>query len=79
MSGATDVYAIVLDWPKAGVLTLGAPVVSSSTKITLLGYKGASLSHEPHPAGGVDIIIPSISIIDMPCDWAWVFRFEGLM
>ena len=32
------VYAIVLFWPKWGVLDLGAPQVTSKTHISIIGY-----------------------------------------
>lgn len=34
------VYAIVLTWPRWGVLDLGAPEVSSETHVSIIGYDG---------------------------------------
>ena len=66
----TNVYAILLDWPKGGILTLGAPDATYGNKITLIGYKGSGLWLVKRPMGGISIQVPPISINDMPCDWA---------
>ena len=72
------VYAFVLDWPKGGNLTLGAPSVTETTVITLLGYP-SPLTYKPNPTGsGVFINIPKIGFDEMPCDYAWVFKMTNL-
>jgi alpha-L-fucosidase len=72
------VYAIVLDWPKDNTLTLGAPSPSDTTGVSLLGYHGDALSWKRAPSGGMTITIPSINYNNMPCEWAWVVKLEGL-
>lgn len=34
-------YAIILEWPKSGVIELTAPTTTGSTRVTFLGYAGA--------------------------------------
>ena len=75
--GGRDVYAILLSWPRDGVLRLGAPVASSQTKITLLGYPDA-FKYTQEPSQGLIISIPVIPFYDMPCQWAWVFKLTNL-
>lgn len=36
----SPVYAIVLNWPDSGVVTLESPTTDSNTKISFLGYSG---------------------------------------
>ncbi|KAK3612245.1 hypothetical protein CHS0354_039526 [Potamilus streckersoni] len=72
-----SVYAIILDWPTGDTLTLGAPVTSLATTVTLLGYPDM-FSWEPGSMGGITINIPSIPFNKIPCQWAWVFKFQGL-
>lgn len=75
-SGNT-VYALLLTWPNS-TLTLGAPKASSSTKITLIGYQGSPFTFQPSSSGGIDISIPTIPFNQMPGDWGWVLKMEGL-
>ncbi|XP_064595047.1 alpha-L-fucosidase-like [Liolophura sinensis] len=73
----TAVYATVLSWPKGGSLYLDAPNSTSSTTVSLLGYTGTFSWTAANPRG-IHITIPAISIDQMPCQWAWVFKLEGL-
>ncbi|KAJ8301899.1 hypothetical protein KUTeg_020886 [Tegillarca granosa] len=76
--GKTTVYATLLQWP-SGQLTLGAPMVTDSTVITLLGYDQSNhFQFTKGSTGGVTINIPAINFNDMPCEWAWVLKFENL-
>ena len=70
------VYAILLFWPDDNTITLGAPVPSSTTVISMLGYSG-NFDWKPY-AGGIQITIPTISINELPCNDAWVLKLEGL-
>ncbi|BFZ02821.1 hypothetical protein BsWGS_05860 [Bradybaena similaris] len=77
-NGSTTVYAILLSWPEGGNLTLGYPVASpTSTVVTLIGYPGQFEFLIPS-TGGITIKIPPIPAGQIPCDWAWVFRLDGL-
>jgi len=73
----TSVYAIVLSWPSAGVLTLGAVTPGASTAVSLLGYTGI-FDMKPRPTGGIDVLVPAIAEDKMPCQWAWVFKFTNM-
>ena len=75
------VYAIALKWPKGdtsgAIMDLGAPVPTSSTTVTLLGYNG-HLSWEKLQPQGIRVRIPPIPFSLMPCQWAWSFRLDNL-
>lgn len=77
-STGTAVYAIVLDWPDDNILTLGAPVASSSTKVTMLGLPAQTLTWKAQKSGGITITIPTIPFNKMPCEWVWIFKLEGI-
>lgn len=70
-------YAIVLVWPAKNVLALGAPVQSSGTVVSMLGYSG-KLNWKPGTKGGIDIQLPVIPVNQMPSMDAWVLKIEGL-
>ncbi|XP_041348085.1 alpha-L-fucosidase-like [Gigantopelta aegis] len=72
-----NVYAIVLSWPTEDTLVLGAPTPSESTTVSLLGYQ-SKFTWKKGSTGGMQIDIPPISINNMPCKWAWVFKLTGL-
>ncbi|OWF45483.1 alpha-L-fucosidase-like [Mizuhopecten yessoensis] len=76
-ANGTEVYAIVLDWPRNNKLTLGSPDATSDTVVYLLGYSG-KLSWVHGAQSGVIIQIPEIPYNKMPCQWAWVFKFSNL-
>lgn len=76
-SGATEVYAIVLKWPKNNILYLGAPVTTSDTRVTMLGYKGKEFSWKG--GEGINITFPAISYNELPCQWSWVLKMENLL
>ncbi|KAK6169310.1 hypothetical protein SNE40_020389 [Patella caerulea] len=71
------VYASIPQWPENGEVFLGAPTPSSSTKVTLLGYP-KTFDFNPGVSGGLTISIPPINVNDMPCQWIWVFKLEGI-
>jgi alpha-L-fucosidase len=81
-AGSVVVYAILLDWP-GDTLTLGAPVATPSTKVTMLGYKGLDATFEWTTTGvnnvnAMVIKIPPIPINKLPSLWAWVLKLESL-
>ena len=68
-------YAIVLDWPKTDTLTLGEPIPTEATVITLLGLPDVKFPWKQiSEYKGVIITIPPLPVSDLPCQWAWVFR-----
>ena len=71
------VYALVLKWPSSQ-LVLGAPVPSAGTTVTLLGYKGPQFQWSAGGAGGMVITVPMLSVNDVPCLWAWVFKLTAV-
>lgn len=71
------VYAILLQWPKAGTLTLGAPQTTTATVVSLLGYQG-NFNWSKGPIGGIEIKFPLIGWNMMPCKWAWVLKLDGI-
>ena len=76
-SGETNVYAIVLDWPEDDRLTLGLPAIASNTNVSMLGYSGA-ITFGKNAQGQMVITMPVIPFNLMPCDYAWVFKMQGL-
>lgn len=57
---------------------MGYPVASpTSTVVTLIGYPEQFEFLIPS-TGGITIKIPPIPVGQIPCDWAWVFRLDGL-
>ncbi|KAK6176155.1 hypothetical protein SNE40_014491 [Patella caerulea] len=70
------VYAIVLTWP-TDILSLAAPIPSSSTTVSLLGYT-EKFQWTRRPSSGIDIQIPPIPFNKMPCKWTWIFKLSNL-
>lgn len=77
------VYAILLQWPPTGVLSLSAPTgVSGVTNITLLGGSNVSLPWVPLTTSGtpgltitLPTLIPGTALASTS---AWTFKFLGL-
>ena len=81
VNGQTTVYAILLKWQADNNVILGAPIPSSQTTVvSMLGYKsGTKFSWKPAATPqGMEIIVPALPEIALPCKWAWVFKLEGL-
>ncbi|XP_076073932.1 alpha-L-fucosidase-like isoform X1 [Mytilus galloprovincialis] len=72
-----SVYAILLFWPTDNKVILGAPVSSSSTIVSMLGYVG-NFDWKPNPGGGIEVTIPPITINKLPCNDVWVLKLENL-
>jgi alpha-L-fucosidase len=70
-----SVYAIVNEWPASGSLSLGAVNATTSSTISMVGYSG-KIPATINPAGGVIIDVGSIPANQLPCEWAWVFKFD---
>ncbi|KAJ8038027.1 Alpha-L-fucosidase [Holothuria leucospilota] len=73
------VYAFVLDWPEDNVLDLGSPVPSAETIVTMLGVE-TPLQWEKGTKPGVNITIhfPVLAGPQMPCDYAWILKMQGV-
>lgn len=76
-NGTKTVYAMTVAWPSSGVLVLGAPQLSASSKISLLGYLHPITFSSLNP--GVRINVPSLNVAQMPCDFVWTFKLENLL
>ena len=71
------VYAIALEWPTTVALNLSEPITTPLTTVTLLGLPDVKLSWKSlTPSSGIMITIPPLSVAEMPCQWAWVFRMS---
>jgi hypothetical protein len=75
-----SVYASLLNWPGGTTeITLGAPVTSASTTVTLLGSTGGPLSwRSGGTAGGIIIDVSNVTIYSLASDWAWVFKLQNI-
>jgi alpha-L-fucosidase len=74
-----SVYASLLSWPKGTTeITLGAPVSSASTTVTLLGSSGGALKWRSAGASGIIIDVSTVEIYSLASDWAWVFKLQNV-
>ena len=69
------VFAICLAWP-GKMLKLESPITTSRTQVHILGHT-QPLSWRPAEKGLV-IDMPEMSISEIPCRNAWVFKLTGL-
>ena len=72
-------YAILLEWPSTDQLTLGAPISTNYTQVTMLGYEGKFVWKPATDKGGIIITLPGIPVNKLPSKWAWVFKLEKIM
>lgn len=74
------VYASLLVWPNTTTqITLGAPVTSASTTVTLLGSSAGPLKWQSAGAsGGIIIDVSTVKIYSLASDWAWVFKLQNI-
>jgi alpha-L-fucosidase len=72
---ADTVYAMCLKWP-GKTLKLINPVATPRTQVHLLGY-ARPLNWKPG-AKGLTIDVPELSVAEIPCRCAWVFKLTGL-
>jgi hypothetical protein len=74
-----SVYATLLVWPNDSTeITLGAPVSSSSTTVTLLGSSAGPLKWRSAGTSGIIIDVSNIKIYSLASDWAWVFKLQHI-
>lgn len=68
-----DLYVICTKWPSESIRV---PGINRPTAVSLLG---SSVSVKTKPVSrGVTIEPPAITPATMPCDYAWVFKLEGV-
>lgn len=68
-------YAIVLDWPSDNILSLGSPISTENTVVTMLGYSDP-LTWSAIGGQGISVQFPNLVPNQLP--WAWVLKLEGL-
>ncbi len=75
------VYAFLLIWPTDSTeITLGAPLTSPGTIVTLLGSSGDSLPwHAANGTRGIIIDVSKIQLYLLQSDWTWAFKLENLL
>ena len=73
-------YASLLVWPKNGTeVTLGAPVSTADTQVTLLGSSAGGLKWQAAGgSGGIIIDVSDVKAYSLAGDWAWVFKLENI-
>ncbi|ESO90450.1 hypothetical protein LOTGIDRAFT_217885 [Lottia gigantea] len=71
------VYGTVLKWPTSNTLILGAPKPSGQTLVNLVGYP-QPINWKAGATGGIEIMLPTLTINTLPSKWAWVFKFTNL-
>jgi len=70
-----SVYAICLAWP-GKLLRLDRPATTPQTQVRMLGC-GQALSWTAGDKG-INIQVPPMSVREIPCRNAWVFKLTGL-
>jgi hypothetical protein len=75
------VYAFLLIWPKdSNEITLGAPLSSPTTIVTLLGSSGGPLSWQvASGTRGIVIDVSNIQLHALQSRWTWAFKLENLL
>ena len=73
-STSKAVYGILLKWPNIQIVILESVKMSSSSKVSLLGY--GPLSWEA-VGNKVAIELPSLPL-DSDLQWAWTLKFEDI-
>ncbi|ELW47616.1 tissue alpha-L-fucosidase [Tupaia chinensis] len=71
------VYAIFMHWPENGVLTLEAPITTSTTKVTMLGVQGP-LKWTVGLKGGLLVSLPRWAPSALPVEFAWTVKLTGV-
>ncbi|XP_022080627.1 alpha-L-fucosidase-like [Acanthaster planci] len=81
MNGTTveAVYAIILKWPTNNHVFLGAPISSKLTTVSMLGVE-PPLKWEMGPKGvGMNVTMPTLNPVQIPCQWAWVLKLCNIL
>lgn len=70
------VYAFLLQWPDSGAVVLSEPVpTEGQTQVALVGY--GPLKWEPVKPSGLKVLMPTLTLNQMPCQWAWTLKITG--
>lgn len=70
------VYAFLLQWPDSGAVVLGEPVpTDGQTQVALLGF--GALKWESVKPKGLKVFLPTLTLNQMPCLWAWTLKITG--
>ena len=79
-SDKQSVYASLLVWPSNSTeITLGAPVTTANTQVTLLGSTAGPLKwRSAGTSGGIIIDVSNIKIYSLASDWTWVFKLQNV-
>ncbi len=70
---ANNLYVICTEFPEKPVTVNG---IAKAAKVSLIGYSGAVKSSVS--AGKLTISVPIVTPATNPCDFAWVFKVEGI-
>lgn len=75
---SNSVYAIMVAEPKVGQkeVALGAPQVTASTMVSLLGFPGQLQWIQG--ASGLTIDISEINFATLPAHWAYAFKLDNV-
>ncbi|CAH3121422.1 unnamed protein product [Porites lobata] len=72
-------YAITLEWPTTGTLNLSVPVTTATTTVNLLGLPDVKIPWKALTShSGIMISVPPLTVSEMPCKWAWVFKMSNV-
>ncbi|XP_006883722.1 PREDICTED: tissue alpha-L-fucosidase [Elephantulus edwardii] len=71
------VYAILLQWPPNGILSLASPNASTTAKIKMLGIPG-QLKWSRDPNWGLLISLPPFQPSSFPVRFAWTLELNGV-
>jgi len=74
-----SVYAFLLVWPKGSTeISLGAPITTSNTQVTLLGSNIGPLKWRPlNGTDGIIIDVSNVEAYSLESDWAWAFKLTN--
>ena len=74
-----SVYAFLLVWPKGSTeISLGAPITTSNTQVTLLGSNIGPLKWRPlNGTDGIIIDVSNVEAYSLESDWAWTFKLPN--
>ncbi|XP_005607412.1 tissue alpha-L-fucosidase isoform X2 [Equus przewalskii] len=76
-SKGSTVYAIFLNWPENGVLSLKSPITTSTTQIVMLGIQ-KDLKWSTDPVEGLLILLPQLPPSALPAEFAWTVKLTGV-
>jgi len=74
-SKGKDIYFTMFNWPESVLLVDPVPVSGTSQSVQLLGV--GNLQFSVINGGGVNIILPKLSVDQLPSKWAWMLKLTG--